>query len=344
MKKAAQITLFFSGCFALASCGGSSDSQAPILPSDTAPTTAIVSFSVSDAPSDSVVSVNVTFDSITLKSSGEDADDDSGINIPIVDGEGNKSSLTINLMDFQDGESKLIIENTTVAIGHYDNLILNTVGCPQNQNGNIDACWVEDIEGKKPLKTPSNKLKLGEFSVSSETEQAYNIEFNLRSSMTTTANSASYNLKPHGIRIVNEDLSGSLIGVVDVNLLTAGEACETVFEAETDHGKIVYLYKSDLVGENILGDEFDSEVSISPIPENVIAPFASDSLSFDAENDTYNYSFNHLEAGRYIVAFSCSAVSDNPEEYDALTIPNPDNQFHEVDIVSGIERVQDFSE
>jgi len=262
----------------LSSCGGGGSSESSSMPTPPptqppAPTSALVSFSVSDAPVDGVISVNVTFDSITLKNSDDNNDDDSGINIPIVDSEGNATTMTINLMDFQDGESQLMINHTEIAIDDYSSFILNTSGCPQNQNGSIEFCWVEDGEGKKTLKTPSNKLKLGEFSVSTQAEQSYTIEFNLRSSMTSTANGASYNLKPHGVRIVNADTAGSVVGLVNVALLSAGEeGCETAFLAETDHGKVVYLYENETLGENILGDEFDRENAVNAVPENIAAP------------------------------------------------------------------------
>jgi hypothetical protein len=340
--------------FLLASCGGgggSSESSevptaTPPTPTPTpVPTSALVSFSVSDAPVDGVISVNVAFDSITLKSSDDDADDSSGINVPILDSDGNATTMTINLMDFQDGESKLFIENTEIDIGDYSSFILNTFGCAQNQNGSTDFCWVEDNEGIKTLKTPSNKLKLGNFSVSSETEQSYTIEFNLRSSLTSTANGASYNLKPHGVRIVNADTAGSVTGMVSVALLNAGEEdCETVFLAETDHGKVVYLYETALIGDNTLADEFDADNAVNEIPENIIAPYASDTVSFNTETETYHYSFSHVEQGNYTLAFTCSAVADDPVEYDSLMIPNPPLQLHSVEVLSGKEATQDFIE
>jgi len=292
-----------------------------------------------------VIAVNVTFDSITLKSSDDDVDDDSGINVAIKDSDGNPSTMTINLMDFQDGESKLIIENTEIDIGDYSGFILNTSGCPQNQNGSTDFCSVEDNDGIKTLKTPSNKLKMGAFSVSSETEQSYTIEFNLRSSLTSTANGASYNLKPHGVRIVNADTTGSVTGTIDDALLNAGEeGCETAFLDETDHGKVVYLYETALIGENALADEFDADNAINPIPENLIAPYASDAIIFDVDTETYHYNFSHVEQGNYTVAFSCSAVGDSPVEYDSLMIPNPLLQLHSFEIISGQETVQNFTE
>jgi len=326
----------------LMSCGGSSTSDETSI-TVISQTTPLVSFSISDAPADSVTSVNVTFSSITLKSATDNDDDDSGIDLPILDESGNPSTMTIDLMDYQNGDQKLIINNVEVAEEEYTNLVLNTFGCPQNQNGSTEFCWVVDDEGIKTLKTPSNKLKLGAFSISSEEEQAYNIEFNLRSSMTKTAGGASYNLKPHGIRIVDSDEVGSLVGTVDVNLLTIGEDCEAVFQDDSDHGKVVYLYEDEIGQDSVMADEFDTDVAQNEIPDNVISPYASDSISFNEEENIYHYKFSHLPAGSYTVAFSCSAIDDT-EEYEGILIPNPSNQKHSLAIEANVESEVNFTE
>jgi len=328
--------------YLLISCGSDSSSDETPIPIEPE-ATPLVSFSISDAPVDSVTSVNVTFSSITLKSD-DDEDDSSGLNLPIVDDAGNPTTTTINLMDYQNGEQKLIIDNVEVASGDYKNLILNTFGCPQNQNGSTEFCWVVDGEGIKTLKTPSNKLKLGEFSVSTQAEQAFTIEFNLRSSMTNTAGGASYNLKPHGIRVVDSAGVGSLTGSVDVNLLTAGDNCETVYEENTDHGKVVYLYEGEIAQDAIMGDEFDPDVAQNAIPNNVVRPYASDSVSFDMDTSIYSYYFAHLPEGDFTVAFSCGAVDDDSEEYEGVVIANPNNQRHSATIEANNESIVDFTE
>jgi len=106
----------------------------------------------------------------------------------------------------------------------------------------------------------------------------------------------------------------------------------------------MYLYESDAIGENTLADEFDADNAVNELPENLIAPYASDTITFNTETETYHYSFSHVEQGNYTLAFSCSAVADDPVEYDSLLIPNPPLQFHTIEIVSGEEIVQDFTE
>lgn len=336
---------FFLSSFFLASCGGgsSSDNIMPVPPPPAPTPDPVVSFAVADAPADSVTSVNVTIASILLKSASDDDNDNSGLSIPLTDSNGEAAITTINLMDYQDGESKLIIENASIPVGEYKSLVLNTEGCAQNSNGSTEFCWVDDVEGRKPLKTPSNKLRLGAVSITADSEQAFVIEFNLRSSLASTGNGNSYNLKPHGVNIVASGDVGKLMGMVDVNLLTAGDGCEAVFEPESDHGKIVYLYEGD-VASSVMADEFDPEIAQNTIPEGMVKPYRSDALVQDSETAEYKYGFAHLPAGMYTVAFSCSAVGDDSEEFDSVVIPNPELQRHVVTIVANEDLVQDFTE
>jgi len=332
------ITVLMS--FSLISCGGSSSEEDEL----NTPATPLVSFAIADAPADSVTSVNVTFSSITLKSTSDDEDDESGINIPILDDDGNPTTQTIDVMDYQNGEELIIIENFELAAGDYTSLILNTSGCPQNPNGSDEFCWVIDNGTRKPLKTPSNKLKLGSFSVSGEEQQIYTIEFNLRSSLTSTAGGSAFNLKPHGIRIVESTEVGAVHGSVDANLLSAGEGCESNFLENTDHGKVVYLYQGEMAEGLILVDEFDPDEAENSRPENAVKPYGSDALSFDVNTNSYVYSFSHLPTGNYTVAFSCSAIDDSANEYDSIVIANPEVQVHTVTIEKNIDLTQNFIE
>jgi hypothetical protein len=325
--------------FSLISCGGSSSES-----EESTPAIPLVSFAIADAPADSVTSVNVTFSSITLKSTSDNEDDESGINIPILDDDGNPTTQTIDVMDYQNGEELIIIENFELAAGDYTNLILNTSGCPQNPNGSDEFCWVIDNDTRKPLKTPSNKLKLGSFSVSGEEQQIYTIEFNLRSSLTSTAGGSAFNLKPHGIRIVESTEVGAVHGSVDANLLSAAEGCESNFLENTDHGKVVYLYQGEMAEGLVLVDEFDPDEAENSRPENAVKPYGSDALSFDVNTNSYVYSFSHLPTGNYTLAFSCSAIDDSANEYDSIVIANPELQVHTVTIEKNIDLIQNFVE
>ena len=190
-----------------------------------------VSFSVSDAPVDSMSEVVVAFDKLELKHENGntyiidvDTDDD-----------GNDYQQ-IDLLDYQGTDEALIITEHTLPAGVYKQMIVHTK--PGNMN------WVKDDEtsGEYDLKIPSNKLKLGGFEVIPEddnTVQSFTIEFDLRQSLVLRGNSNNnngYNLKPHGVKIVDNSQAASLWGNVDFDLFDAGLNCDY------DTGNFVYLY------------------------------------------------------------------------------------------------------
>ncbi|GAL02665.1 putative lipoprotein [Photobacterium aphoticum] len=201
----------------LAACGSDSGS-------DTTEQRAKVSFSVSDAPVDTASEVVVAFDKIELQhDNGQryiiDVDEDS---------QGNDYQQ-IDLLKYPGTEAAMIITDEELPVGHYKEMIIHTV--PGSMN------YVED-NGQHALKIPSNKLRLGGFTVESEAVQSFTIEFDLRKALVLRGNENSnngYNLKPHGVTIIDNSEASSLFGQVDPALFTAGEQCEA-------EGNVVYLY------------------------------------------------------------------------------------------------------
>ncbi|MGY5452469.1 DUF4382 domain-containing protein [Agarivorans sp. MS3-6] len=319
-----RVSLVASTITGLLACGG--DGGSDITP----PSTAKVSFSIADAPVDSAQEVNVSYASMTLLRTGQD-----DIELPLEDENGDP--LSINLLDYQNGDSLLVLSEAELPVGEYNELILNTYECPQNQNGSSEFCNVlEDSNAVIPLKTPSNKLRLGSFTVTTEGTQAYTIDFNLRKSLVSTANGQSYNLKPHGVTIIDNTTIGSISGTVDPNLFSAGECL-------ADQGNVVYLYTAPIGELEILGDEFDPEID-TDVSELVRAPYASKMVSLDDDSNDYLYSFAHLPAGEYVVAFSCSAQNDDPELYDEIIIADPIGQAETITVTEGLDTEYHFVE
>ncbi len=320
MNHILKLTLVASLSAGLFACG--SDDSASL-------NTAKVSFSIADAPVDSAQQVNVSYSSITLQRPGE-------ADIELLIEDENGDPISINLLDYQDGDSLLILSDAELPIGEYSELIINTYQCPQNQNGSTAFCNVVDqTSATLPLKTPSNKLRLGSFTVTSEGTQTYTIDFNLRKSLISTANGSSFNLKPHGVTIIDNTAVGSLSGTVDPNLFSAGECA-------ADTGNVVYLYNAPIGETEILGDEFDPE--IVEVPAEVVAPYASKMVQQDSETNEYVYSFSYLPAGNYLVAFSCSAVDDDPEIHEAINIADPQAQQATVNLEAGVNAQYNFVE
>ncbi|MGR5064085.1 DUF4382 domain-containing protein [Photobacterium sp. DNB22_13_2] len=290
-----------------------------------------VSFSVSDAPVDTMSEVVVAFDKLELKHENGntyiidvDTDDD-----------GNDYQQ-IDLLDYQGTDEALIITEHSLPAGVYKQMIVHT------KLGNMN--WVKDDEtsGEYDLKIPSNKLKLGGFEVVPEddnTVQSFTIEFDLRQSLVLRGNSNNnngYNLKPHGVKIVDNGQAASLWGNVDLALFDQGLGCEY------DTGNFVYLYPEHVLGDYQLVDNFD------PLDEDFIGdnlpagqyvlPYASAAVDPDGD-----YAFGYIPAGDYTVAFTCNAVDDDPIQYDNdIIIANPEEQQYEITLDKMQEREFNF--
>lgn len=182
---------------------------------------------------------------------------------------------------------------------------------------------------QEDLKQPSNKLKLGGFTVTDEAVQAFTIEFDLRQSLVLRGNNnnnSGYNLKPHGVTIIDNDGAASLSGSVDESLFAADSCVAT--------GHFVYLYQ----GKELDADDLVDNVDLLDADFNhmnspaagFIAPYASTGL-----DDVNDFAFGFLPAGDYTLAFSCSAVADDPVQFDGLTIPDPVDQLIEISLSAG---------
>ncbi|MBL1415769.1 MAG: DUF4382 domain-containing protein [Moritella sp.] len=274
-----------------------------------------VDFWVSDAPVEGLSAVVIAFDRLEfIHSDGERTFHDIA------------GYEQINLLEYPDTQSALIISDIALRTGEYKNLIIH-IEPDQDLNYVIktDALGVQE-----DLKQPSNKLKLGSFTVTDEAVQAFTIEFDLRQSLVLRGNNNNnngYNLKPHGVTIIDNDGAASLSGSVDEMLLEAG-GCDV------DTGNFVYLYQGKNLVISALADNFDpldSEFDDGALSASgFIAPYASTGL--DVVND---FAFGFLPAGDYTLAFSCSAVADDPIQFDGLTIPDPVGQLVEISLSAG---------
>ncbi|WP_163930788.1 DUF4382 domain-containing protein [Paraferrimonas sp. SM1919] len=305
----------------------SSDKQAPSIPPPPVPQNQ-VSFYITDAPVDDAFAVVVTYAGISLK-----AENDAETYYPILDNSGNEITAKINLLNYQNGDRYLFLSNLEIPAGDYKSLIIHTFGCETAAGGSTDFCYVENSEGIHPLGTPSNKLKLGPIIIEATGIQEFTIEFNLRYSLVERQQGFAYNLKPHGVMVLDNRSLGHIQGSVDSSLVTAAQNC-------SEAASFVYLYEP-LQPEQTLADSFDPAVDIDA-PLTALAPLTSVPVVQNSDN-SYGYKIANVDAGNYTIAFSCNAANDDPELYNGFVIPTPAQQQHNLTVSFSETRVQNFS-
>ena len=310
-SKFIQLTILIGSSLLLTACGGS----------DSKVNTTMVSFAVADAPVDDVEEVWIAVDAIELVKEGEN-----NILIDVKDGE--LENAQIDLKQFQGGDSKIILDKTELAPGVYQNLILHILDESVGEN----YSYVKELGGNEvPMKQPSQKLKLGGFEVSEQGEQRFTIHFDLRTALVQNQSGERYNLKPHGVTIVDNETVASLSGMVDPNLLTT---CM----GDDNEGNFVYLYPGHSLP--VLVDNYDENTPQTDLPVGAVAPTGSTAVV--SNSNDYSYAFGFIPEGDYTIAFTCSGSNDDETLYDALVIPNPSSQIHE--IVLDADSIQNFEE
>lgn len=298
----------------LGGCGGSdSDDSDPQK-------TANVSFAVSDAPVDEAQNVYIGITQIELVPQSGDS-----ITLDVEPDSAGVDYHQIDLLAYQGKDSKLIITDEPVPVGEYKNLILHVT-----KESGINK--VIDNAGEQPLKQPSNKLRLGSFTVTEDGTQAFTIEFDLRKSLVLRGNANNNNgyiLKPHGVSIIDNESAATLNGTVT----TITDQCVATED------NFVYLYQGSDLDSTKLGDLYDEsdEEFSSTVPTGTIAPYATAKL-----DEAGAYEFGFLPSGTYTAALYCGGEADDSIQFDGYVIPQPEGQTQEVTLVEGETATVDF--
>jgi len=268
------------------------------------------SLGVSDAPVEEAEVVSIEIDSITLKNTNSNEE-------ILIDSFTNEAGDTVEIIRVD------LLEFTGMAqmkiVDEAQGITLND-GVYTMELKVIDAGSFVRLENDAEtyaIKVPSSRLKLGEFTVSSDAVQiddkpAYTIEFDLMKSLVQRGNDPAKNgfiIKPHGVRIVS--LSGAITGTVSSNNTNLG-AC------------MVYLYDGTHTLDTKLADIFDSsdDTFIGDEP-TAIAPLATTTVSVDGSDSVEaTYTIGFVPAGAYTIALRCDSVTDDNVQYDGLTIPS----------------------
>jgi hypothetical protein len=319
----------------LSACGGGGSGGSSGGGNNIAPGT--VSFGISDAPVGDLSKVVITIDEIELRrKDSDDCDgdlesDDCVYIDHFTDGDlADQETVTVDLLEWQGTDNKVIVEGIELPAGEYSHLRLSII----DEDINFSYVEEETAGEQKLLKVPSNTLKLGGFTVESGGVQVFVIEFDLRRAMTYNPGPDRYILKPTGVRVVDAEAAASISGVVDASLFDSSSPCDT--KEDPSAGNLVYVYEGHNLDADNLADNFDDSAT-PPAPDTAIAPYSSQAASEDG-----SYNIGYIPPGNYTLAFSCEAKEDDADLYDGIEIPSPNTEIVELVLDVGESRTCDF--
>lgn len=288
--------------------------------------TAPVTIAVSDAAVGDLDAVVITIDRITLNRPGHDIVIDS---FPDDEGGEDTDTITVDLLELRGTDYKVIVDAMDLEVGRYQNIRLSII------DEDVDRSYVDETGGgRKPIKVPSNELKLGGFEVGSGGPHVFVLEFPLTKAMTYNPGPDRYILKPRGVRVVDVEEAALISGRVDPGLFDGDAPCD--LKPDGTSGNVVYLYTGHDLDLDALGDMFDPDLD-PDAADNLIEPYTSELVAEDG-----SYLIAYLPAIDYTLAFSCDAEDDDPDVDDGIVIPTPMDQWVEISLAPGEEKVCDL--
>lgn len=262
----------------------------------------------SDAPVDGLKKVCVAFDKITVHhTDGNEsswgttsfaADQGSAECVPDghvipVDNNGNPEFMVINLMAYQGEQFLQVLSNEQMEAGQYTQMRLSVLEKGNYTDGTPYSHVVTDTNATEGIRVPSGELKLDGFDVVADATQAYTLEFDLRKSMVENAN--GYQLKPRGVRLVNNQDVATISGEVE----QGGGACGNIID-----DAFVYVYSAPT--GDVHGDLGSSS-----------EPYTSAGIDLISGK----FEIGYIPLGSYDIVLVCNGGEDDPEKAgDQLTI------------------------
>ena len=306
------LVLFPLTALLLAACGGGGSGGSNSSNTATSSGTSKLSLRLSDAPVEHASKVCIAISALRLKRvddieehlwtplsllpavSGQDECLPDGYSIPL-DSSGASRFLYLDLLHYQQGNSHLLLSDSDIASGDYEQLRLKVEdGRQMTLDGTPEhpSSYVLDDNGHTlPLEVPSSELKLGSFTASADGALSYQIEFNLRHALVLPGHGRYYKLKPSGVELLTVASLSSLQGEV-ADTLCAGDLSQAG----------VYLYPAR--GSSTLPYQGLSSTSEAGGPQY------STLLQQATSSSAASYQLFYLQPGSYDLALICNASDD----------------------------------
>jgi hypothetical protein len=295
-------------------CGSSDDNEIDIAP--------VLSLSVSDAPVENAMQVVACFSEIELKAVNNSNDQNLIIGLDTntttandlcTDTQGTVIPNTrgIDLLSLSGIDSEEILSGVEIAAGEYTQIRLSISDGSYalvdiDNDGVADDVDQDGNPDKIPVRVPSNELKLDGFTATAGARTDLTVEFDLRKGMTNPVGQSGYILKPRGVRIVDNSVSGHIQGTVS-EVLLSDNMCNITPTDLTESVASVYLYEGVDLDPTTLADNGGSEGQEA---------LTSAAVLYDGAGN-YNFEIGFVAAASYTLSLTCDEDSD-PEGDDEL--------------------------
>jgi hypothetical protein len=295
-------------------CGSSGDNEIDIAP--------VLSLSVSDAPVENAMQVVACFSEIELKAVNNSNDQNLIIGLDTntttandlcTDTQGTVIPNTrgIDLLSLSGIDSEEILSGVEIAAGEYTQIRLSISDGSYalvdiDNDGVADDVDQDGNPDKIPVRVPSNELKLDGFTATAGARTDLTVEFDLRKGMTNPVGQSGYILKPRGVRIVDNSVSGHIQGTVS-EVLLSDNMCNITPTDLTESVASVYLYEGVDLDPTTLADNGGSEGQEA---------LTSAAVLYDGAGN-YNFEIGFVAAASYTLSLTCDEDSD-PEGDDEL--------------------------
>jgi len=295
---------------------------------------ALLTLGFSDALPEDLARVVLEVTRITLRRAdgGEEIVDTFTIDeLGVVD----RPSFQVDLLEFGGTSQLQVVTELALPPGRISSIVLDV------DDGDLNTSSVEEATTGtvRPLRVPGSALELDGLTLAAG-PQSWTVEFELARALRFREEPMDYLLTTEGMRVVDSGTSASLIGTVDPVLFDLEAPCDE--KTDPQAGNRLYLYRGTQLDPADLADVFNAS-STDEIPAGAIAPFAVGRIVRSRTTGLWEYAFGFLPAGDYTLAMACDAAGDDPDNFDAVTVPLPADQLQEFSLAQGASVLCDLA-
>ncbi len=215
---------------------------------------------------------------------------------------------TIDLLSLRGTRTEILLADIDIPAGLYPELRLVVDDSDLMSFIELDDGSVHDL--KIPSGSSSGLKVKGDINVQANRNVSYTIDFDVRKSVVMAGASGRYLLKPV-LRLIDDTLSGHILGTVDPLLLTAPDCSDN--DPETFSAAYVFA------GHDVIPSDIDTSSS------NDVEPVTTATIALDPASGDYVFEAAFLPAGDYTISFTCNTDREDPEAADDLLFFNTQN-------------------